>query len=547
LDQVSAGGGGFRVARAQPITCLFYVYREGTAWNLVDLTTPKKEKITTETGGSETELPLELFDRLNTRLRFPKGRLYWEMPDGSIRVLVTTEPWSLSDWLQWVGLGLAVLGITAATLGAGTPATLLLVGSALAGAGAAAADITEKSSVGVLTPTDVLIDAITIIGSLAAAGGTAAGRVIVSGAFKTGSAARFATYLDARVYLPLVGVNLVADAANFIVASYAAMREYREVAASGDGQARDLALRRLVMQLLVTGGMTLLAVKGNIADFRRGQNLYLDLDLGSDAIARPLRSEAELTAMLRTRPGVSNSDELARLLARTDVDEELALRIRADLTQALDNGLLGGESLQRVLSAMRTGAKLENIRQGLAELRHANRVAMAGGPAAGSRMHIGVRKGATVDLGNGRTIKIDYVDEVDLLYLGADNKIHLEEVKHTAQGLVDKLKKKPRQFESMQKWLAADPSGRAIRVGLDTAEGWTDLFGETAAMKKMIAAGVTLDIAGRTWSPTRMQTIWDTTAAKAKSLGMWPKPGTEFFDRMATLDQAEGFLGISLR
>jgi hypothetical protein len=121
----------------------------------------------------------------------------------------------------------------------------------------------------------VLIDVITIIASLAAVGATASGSIIASSALKTGNAARFATLLGARLYLPLVGTNLAADAAQFIVMSASALHDYNEAMATGDEQARDLALERLVAQLLVTGGMTLLAVKGNIADFRRGRNLYL--------------------------------------------------------------------------------------------------------------------------------------------------------------------------------------------------------------------------------------------------------------------------------
>jgi hypothetical protein len=128
LDNLAADAGGLGQARAQPITCLFYVWREDDEWNLLDLTTPRRAKVTSEEGGSDTSPPLELFAELNTKLRFPYGRLYWEMPDGRIHVMETTEPWSLTDWLTWIGLGLVVLGMTAASAGAATPATLLLVG-----------------------------------------------------------------------------------------------------------------------------------------------------------------------------------------------------------------------------------------------------------------------------------------------------------------------------------------------------------------------------------------------------------------------------------
>ena len=183
----------------------------------------------------------------------------------------------------------------------------MIVGGALLGAAAAGTDIWEKSEAGVLTSTDVLIDVIMVVGSLAAAGATASGSIIASSALKTGGAARFATFLDARVYLPLLGATLVTNTVQFVVMAASALEDYREVMATGDEAARDLAGKRLVAQLLVTGGITLLALKGSIADFRRGRNLYLDVDLGREAIARPLLSEAELNALLK-RPGISNPE-----------------------------------------------------------------------------------------------------------------------------------------------------------------------------------------------------------------------------------------------
>ena len=141
--------------------------------------------------------------------------------------------------------------------------------------------------------------------------------------------------------------------------------------------------------------------------------------------------------------------------------------------------------------------------------------------ATGSQVHLGVRKGAVVDLGHGRKVTIEDVNQVDLLYLGTDGKLHMDEVKHTAKALRDKLDETPRQLENLGRWRAKDPGNRVVRVAIDTDERWTELF-PTGAMKTMSKAGVPLDIAGRSWSPAKMDEIWAATEAKARQMNMWP-------------------------
>jgi hypothetical protein len=545
LDSLTAEAGGLAQAHAQPITCLFYVWREDDEWNLLDLTTPKRVKVTSEEGGSETSPPLGLFTELNTKLRFPHGRLYWEMPDGTIRVMDTTEPWSLTDWLTWIGIGLVVLGATVASAGLATPATVLIVGGSLTSAAAGVADIVEKKQAGVLETRDVVVNVLQVIGSLATAGAAVSGRVIASSAFSTATRARFATGLDKYVYRQLVGTSLLMDGITFVLATDEALRQYTEARARGGD---DLSLVRLAAHMIANGTIVLLGARGDMADIMRGRNLYLDVDFGSQAIARPLQSQRELTNALRGMKGVANPDELARLLTRADIDPELSMRIRAEITQGIADGLLDGPSLQRVLSRMRGGANLHQVLENLAELRHANRVAASGGVAEGSRMHIGVVAGEPVKLSDGRTVKIDPVDEADVIWLGSDGVVHLDEVKNTANALTGKLTKNPDYFKKMLEWRDAGAADgpRRVSVTIESETGWTDVFGRTAAMRKLIDAGLPLQIAGRTWSPEKMRQIWAATEAKARALGMWP-PGKDFFDKMATLDDTEKFLGISLR
>ena len=296
LDALTAEQGGLGPVTAAPMNCLFYTYREGTTWNLVDLTTPRKAKVTDEGGGTDTTPPWKLFTELNTRLRFPRGRLYWEMPAGEIRVMTTTQPTELSDWLKGLGMTLGIMAMAVGTLGAGIPATLLIIGSALSGAAGTAAEMYEKSEAGVLTDTDVLVGVVDIIAGLATAGAATSGHIIRSAALKTGSAARLATSLDTHVYRQLVGVSLFGQALTFVVTTRQILDEYYKAKAAADAAGSDLALRRLLMHIFMSGGMLLMSAKSDIKDITRGSTLRLGTFEGDD-IAIPIRPRAEMDAI----------------------------------------------------------------------------------------------------------------------------------------------------------------------------------------------------------------------------------------------------------
>ncbi|WP_221653583.1 eCIS core domain-containing protein [Actinotalea ferrariae] len=296
LDTLTAEQAGLGQATAPPMNLLFYTYREGTTWYLVDLTTPRKEKVTDEGGGTATTPPWKLFTELNTRLRFPRGRLYWEMPDGSVRLMTTTEPTTLSDWLRGLGMAMTLLAVTVGTLGAGVPATLLIIGSSAAGVGGAVVEMHEKAEAGVLSQADVVVGIIDIITGLAQAGSAASGRIIAHSALKTGAAAQLATRLDAHVFRQLVGVNLFGQAASFVVTTQQLLKEYEAAKADADATGSDLALRRLLMHMIMSGGMLLMGAHGDVVDMTRGRTLRLDTSLGADGIALPVRPRAEVDA-----------------------------------------------------------------------------------------------------------------------------------------------------------------------------------------------------------------------------------------------------------
>jgi hypothetical protein len=296
LDSMTADQEGLGEAVAAPMDCLFYVYREGSEWHLDDLTTPRKEKVTEASGGTDTMPAQKLFTKLNTRLRFPRGRLYWEMPDGTIWVMTTTEPKSFADWLKSIGMTLGLLAMLVGTAGTSLPATLLMIGSALAGAAGTAAELYEKADAGVLTQADVFIGVVDIIAGLAQAGSAATGHIIRTSALKTGAAARFATSLDKYVYRQLVGVSLFGQTLSFVVTTQQILDEYYKAKAAADANGSDLALRRLLMHIFMSGGMLLMSGKADLADITRGRTLKLGNLLGDD-IALSVRPSAKPDAV----------------------------------------------------------------------------------------------------------------------------------------------------------------------------------------------------------------------------------------------------------
>jgi hypothetical protein len=139
-------------------------------WQLIDLTSTKRFVNTTSASDADTarlqrgdkvDPPVGLFGELNSKLRFPEGRLYFVMPSGQPYVLETTEPWEWSDFLTAIGVALAAIALVAAVIatgGAAAPAAVAFyagLGAAAAGIGSTLAGMHEKSKHGILTGKDV--------------------------------------------------------------------------------------------------------------------------------------------------------------------------------------------------------------------------------------------------------------------------------------------------------------------------------------------------------------------------------------------------------
>ncbi len=322
------------------ISLRYYVYRENEIWHLIDLTNPKAKKDMESSGGDAINPPLELFERLNSKLKFPLGMLYFRLPSGTTYSLRTTEPWSLSDWLAAIGITLGLLAITVGTLGSGTApaaaaATVLFVGSAAAGVGSGVADIYERSQLDELTTKAIVLDLLTIFSS-AASGAAAALRgfstiVLSSRALNTGLIARAAAGAD-RYYKITSAVALGADVLSLAVFTGDFMQQYNKIVESTSGSDQDVALRRLLQQAILTGGMTLLAIRGGLTDARGGRQLFLDVDARGVPFVRRLLTNEQLLANPNT---TLVNTELESLLANRSLSGDVQHQIRGEISSAV--------------------------------------------------------------------------------------------------------------------------------------------------------------------------------------------------------------------
>jgi hypothetical protein len=404
-DLTNAGAPGTPDFRAKGIPLYFYLYREDGKWNLADVTTPHQVKVTRESGGTETTPPLEMFGELNTKLRFPHGRLYWALPDGTEWTMPTTEPWRLSEWLTYVGLAAGAVALAIATGGGTVPVTVMVIGG-LAGAGAAAADLYEKSEAGVIGTQDVVVDTLSIVGNLATLGAAGLGKVVVAGALRTGPYAKLFLYAD-KAFVPVTLTAVGADVASFMILMGDSQKQLAEVdKLDGSEEDKKLARARIVGQLLLAGTLTMLSVKGSLPSIRRGAHLYLDVEPNGTLIARPHLSDDEL---LKAGAGLKSPEAVTDLLKRSDLSKDTLDRVRAAVSQALSAGKLERAKLEELLAKLKV-ASGDELQALLTELNSRSRIgaylgeAPAGAVTAATAIKLNEAGGDLLTMVKGATV-----------------------------------------------------------------------------------------------------------------------------------------------
>lgn len=273
---------GPKVEIAQGIPWYFYLthtptkgdtnYPPGFSWTLQDVTSPGRPEVSYEPNFLENssweghrrvdEPPPALFDKLDDKLVFPEGVLYWRYPDGRTASLVTTEPWSLSDWLTAIGIGLTALGIMLASAGLATPAVLTGLGVATAAFGVAStlADLLHRSELGILTDADtrraILFIAADIVSALTLGVGRAAALAGEAAALAGRSTQMVVRLRQAAALATLADKALGATVLVTMGVDY--LQQYQAIMDANLPPAeRDAALKELTTSALFTGALIL--------------------------------------------------------------------------------------------------------------------------------------------------------------------------------------------------------------------------------------------------------------------------------------------------
>jgi hypothetical protein len=247
--------------------------------------------------GATVDPPWELFEQLDSSLRFPKGQLEVLLPSGKRRSLETTEPTTLSGFLTKLGIALAAIGLVLLTGGAGTPAALAFIGAAAAGVGSTLAGMQEKAEQGLLTERDINQAAVFIAADILSAFSAGLGRIAVVST-RAAQAGRTASLIG-RYVVPLQRAAQAsriaaagADVVSAVVVTGELIRQAELIERSSlSDDEKKSALGRLVLTGLLTVSLTTMSVAGDV----KGR-MQLDLDSAGKPLLRQADEAAEEAA-----------------------------------------------------------------------------------------------------------------------------------------------------------------------------------------------------------------------------------------------------------
>lgn len=295
LEQRGANGETLSVAEGIPwqfylihtgVTSHDRLATSGGEWVLVDLTSSQRFENRAPSSdidaamlqqGASVDPPLSLFGALNSRLRFPTGRLYFKSPRGKDYILQTTEPWSLSDWLRAVGLALAALALVAGVIAtggaaaAGAIAVYAGIGSAAFSIGGTFAEMQERSEHGALTKANVDEAAISIGIDLVSMFSLGFGRLLGNAA-KLGITGERLLLLQRATQISRAA-SLSGNVYQVLTATAGFVSAFRAIEDQPGLTDAERSRRRgeLVRRALLTGALLTVAIRGDVKDLKSGR------------------------------------------------------------------------------------------------------------------------------------------------------------------------------------------------------------------------------------------------------------------------------------
>jgi adenine/guanine phosphoribosyltransferase-like PRPP-binding protein len=335
-----------------------FAWRDGDKWWLRDVTNPNKTyDYSADAKPDDAAIPIKLFGELDDIDHFPAGYVYWAVPQSAGGLAGQTRVRDQLTWKQaftYLGLGLAVIGVTLATAGAETPVAVYAVyaftASSAAAAIAAGIDLAEHVKQHNLDGTTAVLDLVQILANLAGGGAVAAGRIIkVAGAAP--AAARFsgawarAAQLSGKAYVPLTIATGALDVTTVAVMGVDAAKQLDEIDRYGDPnhpERKEQAKMLLLGQLAVAGGLTALSLKGTIS-LGRGQTLVITP--GPDGL--PIASRAVGADTVIVDPNIASALEARATNPRELHEGEKTLLKQFDELDPKDVRIADSTALER--------------------------------------------------------------------------------------------------------------------------------------------------------------------------------------------------------
>jgi hypothetical protein len=273
-------------SRITEMPLALYFWRDGSKWHLADLTNPLNTfEDTYAAAATDKAPPPDLFEKLDARIHFPKGIIHYQIPGGEAGNFRTTAQKHWTDYLSYIGLGAAVIGVTLATFGTGTVAVAgawILAASGVISAAGTTAEMIEKWRHGNLDATEAIIDIAQIVASLAGAAAlssakivTLAGDAVKAGAPWAANWARLAVMAD-RLFVPMVGTKVAADVVTGVAITVETAKQLDAIElGAGTRDAKARAKMLLLSQAALSLGMLSLSVKGELGTIKPGRELIL--------------------------------------------------------------------------------------------------------------------------------------------------------------------------------------------------------------------------------------------------------------------------------
>ena len=272
-----------------PIPLTMYYWEQGDVWHLAQVTPGNTyDNTINKTSPSQMVPPHALFEELNSKQRFPIGDLHYRIPGDRQGTVDVTGELPLGDWLSGLGFFGALLGLGMMAAGAATAfpplvvwGTWTIVASSAVSAAGNVAYIHEHLQHGSPDVLKISIEVTSLVsnvlgGSALAANKIRRGVTASARAAATSQLNQLYNFVEGA-YVPLVQVTIAADSLSLALLTADATRQTQAILESpGDDEQRQRALTILFAQLAIAGGLTILSIRGDIADIQAGRPVYFD-------------------------------------------------------------------------------------------------------------------------------------------------------------------------------------------------------------------------------------------------------------------------------